>query len=117
MAVTDVEYVCELFNNFEWMTNWKLNIMWVIISQSRQLKFYGLTNSEQAIEIDGISYFIEKKGYSPEIKFDHNFAVEKLLLSGVPLFITKSDARKEAVKLGLTGFKYLNLSPSIIKLT
>jgi len=31
--------------------------------------------------------------------------------------MSKSDARKEAVKAGLTGFKYLKLTPSIIKLT
>lgn len=91
--------------------------MWAVISISRQLKFYDLKNNDQGIEIDGLSYFIEQKGWAPEIKFDHNFAVSKLLLSDVPLFISKSDARKEAVKVGLTGFKYLKLSPSIIKLT
>jgi len=91
--------------------------MWAVISISRQLKFYDLKNNDQGIVIDDINYFIEQKGRAPEIKFDQNFAVKKLLLSGIPLFMSKSDARKEAVKAGLTGFKYLKLTPSIIKLT
>ena len=52
----------------------------------------------------------------PEIKFDHNFAVSKLLENGFPLFINKVDARKEAVSANLTGFKYLKLNPTSIKI-
>jgi hypothetical protein len=50
--------------------------MWVVISISRQLKFYDLKNNDQGIEIDDINYFIEQKGRVPEIKFDQNFAVK-----------------------------------------
>ncbi|SGZ04064.1 hypothetical protein [Moritella viscosa] len=90
--------------------------MWVIISTSDQLKFYDLKNNEGII-IDGLYYFIKTRGHVPEIKFDHNKAVSTLLKWGIPLFMKKTDARKEAVNAKLTGFKYLKLNPSIIKFT
>jgi len=90
--------------------------MWVIISTSTLLKFFDLKD-KVAIEINGLSYFFKEKGHVAEIKFNHNFAVSKLLEKGFSLFISKADARKEAVSAGLTGFMYLQLSPSIIKLT
>jgi hypothetical protein len=90
--------------------------MWVIISTSTILKFFNLKD-DVAVEVDGLNYFIKEKGYVPEIKFDHNFAVSQLLEYGFPLFINKADARKEAVSANLTGFKYLQLHPSIIKIS
>lgn len=89
--------------------------MWVIISTSALLKFFDL-KSDSAIEVEYLEYFIKEKGHVPEIKFDHDFAVSELLKIGVPLFINKKDARKKAVSAGLTGFKYLQLTPTIIKI-
>tara|TARA_R110001583_G_scaffold43765_1_gene139100 strand:+ start:1139 stop:1411 length:273 start_codon:yes stop_codon:yes gene_type:complete len=90
--------------------------MWVIIGTNTLLKFYNL-KGDTAVEVDGLNYFIKERGHVPEIKFDHNFAVSKLLENGFPLFINKADARKEAVFTGLTGFKYLQLNPSILKIS
>jgi hypothetical protein len=90
--------------------------MWLLISTSTLLKFYNL-KGDMAIEVAGLNYFIKEKGHVPEIKFDHNFAVSKLLENGFPLFVNKTDARKEAVLAGLTGSKYLMLTPSVIKIS
>lgn len=90
--------------------------MWLLISTSTLLKFFDL-KSDVAVEVDGLNYFIEAKNHVPEIKFDHNFAVSKLLESDFPIFVNKADARKSAVLARLTGFKYLKLSPSIIKIS
>ncbi len=90
--------------------------MWLLISTTTLLKFFDL-KGDVAVEVDGLNYFIKEKGHVPEIKFDHNFAVSKLLENGFPIFVNKADARKEAVLAGLTGFKYLKLSPSIIKIS
>lgn len=92
-----------------------INDMWVIISTSTLLKFFDL-NGNVAVEVDGLNYFIKEKGHVPEIQFDNNLTVSKLLEKGFPLFVNKADARKEAVFAGLTGFKYLQLTPSIIKI-
>jgi hypothetical protein len=89
--------------------------MWLLISTTTLLKFFDL-KSDVAIEVDELNYFIKEKGHVPEIKFDHDFAVSKLLKNGFPLFVNKADARKEAVLAKLTGFKYLKLAPSIIKI-
>jgi hypothetical protein len=89
--------------------------MWLLISTTTLLKFFDL-KSDVAIEVDELNYFIKEKGHVPEIKFDHDFAVSKLLKNGFPLFVNKADARKEAVLAKLTGFKYLKLDPSIIKI-
>jgi hypothetical protein len=89
--------------------------MWALISTSTLLKFFDLKSSS-AIEVEELMYFIKEKGHVPEIKFDQNVAVSKLLKNGFPLFINKADARKKAVKAGLTGFKYLQLNPTIIKI-
>ncbi|GHG07905.1 hypothetical protein [Thalassotalea marina] len=88
--------------------------MWAIISTSKNLKFFDLKGTT-AKEIEGLSYFVKHKGNVPEIPFEHNFAVTTLIEHGVPLFINKADARSEAVALNLTGFKYLKLTPTIIK--
>ncbi len=90
------------------------SLVWVVISTSKILKFFDL-KSTKSKEINGLSYAIEQNGHSPKIQFEHNAAVTTLLKNGVPLFINKVDAKNEAVALGLTGFKYLKLSPNKVE--
>jgi len=90
--------------------------MWLLISTTTALKFFDLKGNV-AVEVDGLNYFIKEKGHVPEIKFDNNAAISKLLENGFPIFVNKADARKAAVLARLTGFKYLKLSPSIIKIS
>jgi len=89
--------------------------MWVVISTSKELQFFDL-HSDEARPVDGLTYFIEAQGHIPQIRFDHDEAVSKLLQAGIPLFVSKADARKKVTTLKSTGFKYLKLTPSIVRL-
>lgn len=83
--------------------------MWAIISNHSELRFYSCA-SKPAVGIDDVNY--ERISTSGT----HESIVSKLIRSGVPLFIKKSDARAKAVEWNLKGFKYIELSPSVIAL-
>lgn len=89
--------------------------MWVIISTAKELKFYNIKNKEFC-KYEDLYYLTSEYGYLTDEIENHNFVVSKLLSLGFSIYVNKKDARIEAVNEKLTGFKYLQLNPSVLKL-
>ncbi len=83
--------------------------MWAIISNHKDLRFFSY-GSLSAKAIEGVGYEQCQKDGS------HEQIARELLISGIPLFIKKSDARDKALEWGLTGYKYIEISPAFISL-
>jgi hypothetical protein len=86
--------------------------MWVIISTSSDLRFYSFISNKFEC-YHGLNYKNDSFG-GKELIGDHDEIVAQLLSLGIPLFIKRDYAKKEAVSINLTGFKYLRLSPKVI---
>jgi len=81
-----------------------------IISTHSTPRFYK-NNGGLPIQIDSIIYIKEKNGFliNPALVADPMQAITELYKAEIPYYLTKIDARKKAVELKLTGFKYLKL--------
>lgn len=88
--------------------------MWAVISTTKKLQFFEFKSNE-FIAIEGVEY-IRSELCSTRYLDKHDLHVSKILSAGIPLFANKIDARKEAVKVNLTGFKYLKLEPAVIRI-
>jgi hypothetical protein len=84
--------------------------MYFIISTHNKPRFYRL-DGKPAVEVKGITMTTKKLGmeFYPPIIEDSMQAISELYRENIPYFPTKKEARKEAVKMGLKGFKYLKL--------
>ncbi len=89
--------------------------MWAIVSTSNKLKFYSF-EAKEFITIDGLDYLSNEFTYQYTEIEKHNFVVSQLLSQGLPIYINKSDARVKATSVNLTGYKYLQLNPTILKI-
>lgn len=87
--------------------------MWAIISTTNKLKFYSFKNKEFSEYVD-LQFINNELGYATDEIENHNFVVNSLLSRGIPIFIHKKEAREHAVNEKLTGFKYLQLNPTIL---
>lgn len=89
--------------------------MWAIISTANELKFYSFKNKE-FYKYEDLYYSTNEFGCQTGEINNHNFVVSRLLNLGIPIYINKKEARVEAVNAELTGFKYLQLNPTILKI-
>jgi len=89
--------------------------MWAIISTTNKLKFYNFKKKEFS-EFADLYYCNNELGYPSHEIENHNFVCSSLLTRGIPIFIHKKEAREHAVNENLTGFKYLQLNPSVLKI-
>ena len=87
--------------------------MWAIISTSNTLKFYGFQTKEFTQHMD-LNFIFNVFGESTGEVKDHDFVVSKLLSMGFPIFVHKKEAREHATRDKITGFKYLQLNPTIL---
>jgi hypothetical protein len=81
-----------------------------IISTHSTPRFYK-SDGGLPIQVDSIKFINEKDGYllSPPVIAEPMQAISELYKAEIPCYLTTIDARKKAVVLKLTGFKYLKL--------
>ncbi len=90
--------------------------MWAIISMTNKLKFYNFDKKEFC-QLDELQYKESSHGYRTEIiEIDDNGIASILLANGISIFQTKKDIQAKAIPAGLTGYKYFQLNPSVLKI-
>lgn len=89
--------------------------MWAIVSTTNELKFYSFKTKEFS-KYEDLYYFTNEYGCRTDEIKKHNFVVSKLLSLDIPIYINKKDARLKATSVNLTGFKYLQLNPTILEI-
>ena len=94
--------------------------MWVIIKTSRELHFYN-SKLKSFVKQDGLNFEIESLGYINEhivdtdgVMLNDNKIVNSLLGTGIRVFINRKDVSAHAVKEKLTGYKYFQLTPTVL---
>ena len=89
--------------------------MWAVISMTNKLKFYNFEKKEFC-QLDGLEYEEDIYTYGSKIiKMKDNDIASILLANGISIFQTKKDVQAKAIAIGLTGYKYFKLNPSVLK--
>lgn len=89
--------------------------MWAIISMTNDLKFYNFDKNEFC-QLEGLTYEKDIYAYgSKTVKMEDNEIANILLINGISIFQTKKDVQAKAITMGLTGYKYFKLNPSVLK--
>jgi hypothetical protein len=89
--------------------------MWVIVSTTNEFELFNFKNKEFC-KYEDLYYSTNEYGCRSDEIENHNFVVSKLLSLGFPIYINKKDARVKATTVNLTGFKYLQLNPSVLEI-
>lgn len=90
--------------------------MWAVISMTNKLKFYNF-DKQEFCQLDGLAYKEDIHGYgSKSIKMEDNDIASILLANGISIFQSKKDIQARVIPIGLTGYKYFKLNPSVLKI-
>jgi hypothetical protein len=87
--------------------------MWAITNTSNNLKFYCFENKE-FMSVATLKYKLDKFGYVDKELEDHNVVLQALDSAGIRVFIDRKEAKEHITSEKITGFKYLELNPTIL---